>query len=321
MDIYESSCKDIAAVVLEDSDLRVTVLPDFGGKIASLYSKRCSCEFLVQNPGLSYRKSRYADRYTDGECSGFDDMFPTIDPCWYEFYPWEGVHLPDHGEVWSLKWNLDRSFDPHAGVTLAVQGIRLPYRLRKNVRLTGGGRLEVRYTLTNLSPFPLRCLYSAHIMVSIVPGTRILLPPEAKEGQAVFSRSGRIGGYGDTFSWPCPLQEGDPLDLSRSAECADMEKYYIRGRLPENWCRLQYPDGRIFSVTADSSVPYLGLLLNEGGWNNDGTWDSLYNIFIEPSTAPFDRVDAAALRGACMLLEPEGSRSWVIAAEAGMSGK
>ncbi len=320
MDIYESLYKDAAAVMLEDSDLRVTVLPDYGGKIASIYSRRYSCEFLVQNPGSSYVKSRYADRYTDGECSGFDDMFPTIDPCWYESYPWEGVHLPDHGEVWSLKWELDRRPDPQTGVSLTVHGVRLPYELKKNVRLAGGGRLKISYTLTNLSLFPIWWLYSAHIMVSIVPGTRILLPPEAKEGQAVFSRSGRIGGYGDTFSWPHPLEGSAPLDLGRSAECADMEKYYIKDRLPENWCRLLYPDGRTFSVTADSSVPYLGLLLNEGGWNNDGTWDSLYNIFIEPSTAPFDRVDAAKLRGACLQLEPEGSSSWEIVVEAGRNG-
>jgi hypothetical protein len=39
-----------------------------------------------------------------GECSGMDDMFPTIDAYFYDRYPWAGTKLADHGEVWSLPW-------------------------------------------------------------------------------------------------------------------------------------------------------------------------------------------------------------------------
>ena len=38
-------------------------------------------------------------------------------------------------------------------------------------------------------------------------------------------------------------------------------------------------------------VPYLGVLPNEGGWQD------LYNIFLEPATGPLDRLDVARLHG------------------------
>jgi hypothetical protein len=51
-------------------------------------------------------------------------------------------------------------------------------------------------------------------------------------------------------------------------------------------------------------VPYLGVLPNEGGWQE------LYNIFLEPCTAPFDRPDAARYRGQGSTLKGGAVQTW-----------
>jgi len=310
MKIIDSLYKDVPSVVLESNDLQVSILPRYGAKIASIYSKKQDFEYLVQNPGETYRKQNYDGSYVLGECSGFDDMFPTIDQCFYEDFPWKGTVLPDHGEVWSLEWE---SSVIERGLMLAVSGVRLPYRLEKILSIDNQDTLKMEYRLFNSSPFPINFLWAAHVMINIMEGTRLILPPSSKSAMAVFSKSGRIGRYGDTFSWPFPdisIKE-DRLDVSRSTSVEDMEKYYMKDPLDEGYCLLDYPDGKKLRLGfSPDTVPYLGILMNENGWNNNGTWEKLYNIFLEPCTASMDRVDVAVLRGQCSVLPPNGEYKW-----------
>ena len=120
----ESMYKDVFSIVLENDILRVVVLPEFGSKIASVVYKPLSQEILWQNPGVEYRRSKYGDPYLEGECSGFDEMFPTISRCAYESYPWQGIEMPDHGEVWALPWTWDLKDDR---LRMRVNSIHFPY--------------------------------------------------------------------------------------------------------------------------------------------------------------------------------------------------
>ena len=134
MSITSGSYKDVEAVILENETLRVTVLPKFGSKTASLLYKPTGYETLWQNPARSFIRSGYAAPYPEGDISGFDEMFPTISRCLYEDPPWQGVEAPDHGEVWSLPWKetIDRD-----SLVMSVHGVRFPYRLEKRVSLEG----------------------------------------------------------------------------------------------------------------------------------------------------------------------------------------
>ncbi|MHB8276843.1 MAG: hypothetical protein ACYDIA_04225 [Candidatus Humimicrobiaceae bacterium] len=61
---------------------------------------------MVQRKG-KYKPGVYGSTYVKAECAGFDEIFPTIDECFYVTYPWKGIPIPDHGEVWSIPWQLD----------------------------------------------------------------------------------------------------------------------------------------------------------------------------------------------------------------------
>ena len=77
-------------------------------------------------------------------------------------------------------------------------------------------------------------------------------------------------------------------------------KYFVKGRMPEGWCALTYPQSGFTLRLAFpvEQVPYLAVLPNEGGWQD------LYNIFLEPATASFDRLDIARVRGECSTSGP-----------------
>ena len=313
MDIYRSSYKDCSALCLENDLLKVSVLPEIGGKIASIYVKKHNYEYLVQNPGRKYRHQEYNSDYISGECSGFDDMFPTIDACYYEEYPWKGTLLPDHGEVWSLEWDAAIGADT---VSLKVDGIHMPYTLEKKISFLHEHTVRIDYRLINRSAFSMFFLWAAHMMINIEEGTRILLPSEVQNITTVMSNSKRLGGYGSIQAWPevsLPTGEKERIDVSRSGMVCDMEKYYLADPLTEGWCSLEYPDGKLFSLEfPPEEVPYLGILMNENGWNNNGTWENLYSIFLEPCTSSFDRIDAARLRNQCSMIGPKSEYCWYL---------
>jgi hypothetical protein len=303
--IIPSRYKDRDAFVLSSDAISATVIPSPGAKVASLVERSSGRELLVQRAGGAYRNRPYDGVYTDGECSGFDDMLPTIDECHYESHPWKGVRLPDHGEVWSLPW--DHAVDG-ASLRLRVRGVRLPYLLEKRVSIPSDRTLRIDYTLSNETPFPIDFLWAAHVMAAIEEGAAILLPRCCRTALTVLSRSGRMGRYGDAVSWPrftAPDGTRHRADVCRPDSVADMEKYYFRDALDEGWCAVRYPDGLLLALSFPvATVPYLGILLNEHAW------DGRTNIFLEPCTASFDRPDAARLRGQCSTVGAGSTYTW-----------
>ena len=65
------------------------------------------------------------------------------------------------------------------------------------------------------------------------------------------------------------------------------------------------------SVSPQKTVPYLGILHNEGDFRG------LYNIFLEPCTCGFDRPDVARLHGQTSTIPARGAYEWQMAVRLG----
>jgi hypothetical protein len=76
--------------------------------------------------------------------------------------------------------------------------------------------------------------------------------------------------------------------------------------MPEGWCGVKYHQSNfsLFLSFPVAQAHYLGVLPNEGGWQN------LYNIFLEPCSAPFDRPDVARYRGQVSTIPGGAVREW-----------
>jgi hypothetical protein len=304
--VIDSSYKDLAAMRVESDVLSATFLPGSGAKLASLIYKPRGLELLVQKPGDAYRVQPYDGDYVAGECSGCDDMFPAIDACHYQRAPWKGTPIPDHGEVWSLPWEAHVD----AGrLHLATNGVRFPYRLEKWVSMAGPAALQIDYRLTNLCAFDMDFMWAAHMMITLEEGAELVLPPGVTQVVNRLSFNGHLGSYGDVLDWPhCSTPDGTLRDLShpRPKSARDADKYFVKGKLPEGWCALKLPHSNVTLKVAFpvAQVPYLGVLTNEGGFQD------LYNIFLEPCTASFDDLNVAKARSECSVLPARGTYEW-----------
>ena len=87
--------KGLAAAVLENDVLRVILLPKRGGKTVSILYKPMGFELLSQ-PKEGYPPLAPGMDFSQGDASGFDDAFPSIDQ---EILMVDGkaVAYPDHG--------------------------------------------------------------------------------------------------------------------------------------------------------------------------------------------------------------------------------
>ena len=298
--------KNQPGIVLENETVRAEFLPDTGGKLASLVSKRTGYEFLVQRPNTAYREQPFAGVYVDGECSGFDDMFPTIDVCLCENAPWQGIEMADHGEVWSLPWDVITA-DVNS-VTMAVHGVRFPYRLEKRITLSGGG-LRYHYQLCNLSPFDFEYLWAGHLMINLEEGAKVCVPDDCTEMVTILSNSGL--NFGDVHRWPY-LKDATGAthraDIVRNKSVKGFEKYYFTQPLKQGWCGVEYPtqQKKIKISFSTKTVPCLGILMNEDGW------DVLYNIIIEPCSVCYDRPDVAKKHGQSSVLRGNSTVNWMM---------
>lgn len=304
--IKRSEYKGRDAVTVGNGRLEACFLPADGGKMARLTDLGTGREFLVQAKNSEYLPLDFDRPYIDGECSGFDDMFPTIDEGYYELSPWKGVLLKDHGEVCRLKWDCEVE---DSLVRMSVHGVGLPYRLTKTVRFEEES-LFLEYTCENSSGFDMDFLWAAHLMLTVEEGGRILVPfAEGSKAVCVFTQDSDFAGYGDRVDWPVhTTASGRGIPLSETLACnprGNNYKYYFNETVPEGICGYAYPDGTSLLVDFDRRhVPYLGI------WTNEGSFKGYHNIALEPCTATFDRPDRARLRGQHSTVPAGGRFGW-----------
>ncbi len=261
-----SRYKNKNSIVLDNGSIRAEFLPDPGGKLVSLINLNSGFEFLVQRPNDIYRDQPFDGSYVEGECSGFDDMFPTIDECMCNQLPWNGVKMADHGEVWSLPWE----YRLEGGILyMMVKGVRFPYRLEKSITLTANRTIRIDYRLVNESDNDFDFLWAGHFMINMEEGCRIVVPEDCKEAISILTNGPRK--FGDSIDWPMFAGNDGAYyrgDISRSPATRGFEKYYFQNKLKNGWCRFEYPGGEHIEVQFPSGeVPYLGILMNENGWD------------------------------------------------------
>ena len=298
--------KDVNAVILENDFLKVTLLPEIGSKIASIIYKPLNYEALWQNPGKEYKRTNYGDSYPAGEFSGFDEMFPSISRCFYENPPFAGTEIPDHGEVWSIPWQFSVEKDY---VILEVKGVRLPYKICKKVSLEGD-RIRIEYEAVTLSNSDLDFIWAAHPLFNASKGMEFIVPPGMdKIVNAVPGK--HMSEYGKAYDFPvAQLHDGSKFNLAIVPEKNNdgYQKYYFLGKVTQGWCILYEPARKlnIGMSFPKEKVPYLGMWLNEGGW------DGQYNIAPEPATAAMDSINATKLWQMNSVLKANQKLDWFL---------
>lgn len=84
--ITGTTFKELPALQVSDSAVRLTVLPAWGGKVAEIFDRRRGREWLFENPAFSYERCAArlpaygADYVGQFDVGGFDECGPGMLP-------------------------------------------------------------------------------------------------------------------------------------------------------------------------------------------------------------------------------------------------
>ncbi|MBC7814546.1 MAG: DUF5107 domain-containing protein [Burkholderiales bacterium] len=308
--VSSTTFKSWAAVVLENDFASMTVLPEIGGKVVSIKALPTNREFLWQDDTRPYRLPQYGNIFGSYDASGFDDCFPTIGECLYPEFPWEGITVPDHGEMWCTSWLCELQ---ETGVYLHAYGVRFPYHFEKWITLSpDAGTFSIAYCVSNLASYDFKYSWAAHPLFAACEGMRILLPGQP-ETRFVFAIGDRIGGeFLETHRWPwMRTPSGDPVDYSviGSPSLAANDKVYADVG-DAGWCALHHPESGDFIGFRFSpeKLPYLGICINHGAYPFEGVKG--FWVALEPCTGYPDPLDQVIALQKHATLKGRGSAEW-----------
>lgn len=280
------------ALVLENRELRVTVLPELGGKIWSIVAKRHDRELLWHHPRMPLRPAHHGATYDNWFVGGWDEIFPNDYPVTVgdETYP-------DHGEVWSLpaRWEVVERTPAAVSILLESRGIALNTRFRKTITLRRDERqLRLHYEITNESQGGLDVHWKLHPALPLRPGARLHLPVE----RVLVDPDFQAGFAAAEWAWPhAPLADGRTRDMRDLPGPVSGEAWFFYGLdLRAGSCAVSYPqEGLGFGLSFDPA-----LLSSVWIFASFGGWRDLATIILEPCTGYRAHLDEAIAHGTAL---------------------
>ncbi len=297
------------AWILENRALRVTVVPELGGKVLELVDKVADRDLLWHNPRTPPRRAPFGAHFDDWWSGGWDEIFPTGDVAQLHDEP-----LPYMGELWSVPWAASEDAAPPGAAAMVMTGLGTiaPARLERRLELRGDEPvLRASYRLTNLDLRPLPYLWGIHPTLSISPAYRIDLP--AGDMLIGVSSDPFLGSPGDRYRWPTLPSPGPGRPGRDVREVPGREAAVFGGhwatQLDAGWAALtDTRTGRGLAIAFPVDVfPVLWM------WQVFGGWRGHYHLALEPWTGRPMQLDEAIRSGAASTLDPGGSRTAEVA--------
>lgn len=275
------------AIILENDNLKIAILPKLGFKIASIFNKEKELEYLFQPTKNEYNEAIHADGFEKYDTSGIDDCIPTIDVCKYPLD--KEIILPDHGDTWSLKWDIVENSDNKAVGTVKLPS--LPLQFTKSIELKENG-LNIDYKVKNLSSEKVYYLWAFHGLLNYDEYTEL----EFEENLVNY-----INVQNDEV-W-----DFDIFKLKNFKENHTF-KYYFTDEIKEGFAIVNNTKEKSkFKMNFDpEKLPYMGVWLTTGGFKNEK------NVAIEPCNGYYDSLEKAYENGKTDYVEANSENNWNI---------
>jgi hypothetical protein len=286
-------------IPIENDAFRIEVWPQLGGKVSSAVDKADGFELLFSYPDELPDGCMYGMPYDSTWYAGWDECFPAVGPGPYVGHPYDGVPVPDHGEVYTLPTVAVPTKD---GITTVWHGLRFGYRLTRKLALTPTG-LTASYTLVNLAPFDLRFVWAQHALMSLESPVALEL---ATHGTPWRWSHGVAGvEHQKPFRWPVVEGEGDLSRPSDGLPVGGWKTFSLDAISAP--AVVHYPQRRrrlTISFEGPATPAFWGLWVNTGGWNHQR------HFAVEPTTGRFDRLDRAVADGSAARVAGGATVEW-----------
>jgi galactose mutarotase-like enzyme len=287
----------IRGVALESDWFRASILPAIGAKIYDLVWKPTGKNILWHNPRIPPQVYPIDGNFDNYWCGGWDDGFPTCDPCEYGGEQYGGL-----GELRSLAWSVEEASaaGDRAFVRLSAFGPINPVRAEKTVTLFARSPvLRMRYEIRNIGHLPLEFIWGTH--PALVADENLILRIPAKTGIVEQATNSRLGTPGQRYAWPRLETPSGVTDMSRVPGVgAKMACGHYAADLEAGWYAVEdLPSGEGFLLKFPlEQCPYLWMWLVYGGWRGH------YLIIVEPWTSYPNKLSDAVKEGTHRTLPP-----------------
>jgi galactose mutarotase-like enzyme len=256
---------DLNVLKLENEWFALSVLPEVGAKILTLYDKAGKRQILWENPRIRPQIYPIDANFDNYWCGGWDDAYPTADACNHA-----GEPFPNLGELRSLEWQVEEQSSHKT--TLTAFGPISPIQATKSIWLAGQV-LHMSFAVENLGPKLLDFMWGTHPAFAIEAGTRLIIP--AAIGIVAQSSDESLGTPGDDYNWP--HVNGTDMsvvpDFSAGINCG-----HYATDLEDGWFAVESRGKGVLYEFPLEKCPCLWMWLVYGGWRG------YYHAVIEPWT-------------------------------------
>lgn len=311
------SSDEFHMVVLESDTLRVSLIPEIGFKITSIYVKDKGFELLTRPVG--YRENKMDEPtikedyktlykmpypgapFNDYDISGINDCIPTITACEVA-----GIgHFNDHGDAWSRPWNVFEEDIESGSIKAYFRLSTIPLYFERHVNLTGSSLL-LEYRLLNESVAERPWMWALNNLCHFDKDARLLLPAYmTNEDSDISSESSDSDIYFDNMT-----EKAIDIDPAYMSNIEDGKAYKLYGQkaVKEGRASIIYPnEGVKYSINWDPELfPYLGIWINRGGSPGKES------ISLQPTNGFYDRLDRAIRNNKVGLIGAREEISWTI---------
>lgn len=289
-------------VTIENDAIQMDIWPQYGGRVTSLLDKADHTELLFEYPVEYPESSQYDRPYQKGWYAGWDECFPAIAPSRYVGHPYDGIPVPDHGEIWSLPATASPTKD---GIVTIWYGLRFGYRLTRKLFLEGSSVVS-EYTLNNLAPLEFRFVWAMHPLMAMNQAVEIELPGSPRFR---LSHDEAMHEMQQEFAWPVTEEEGQ--NLSKPNDLPPKRGWKAFSALPiTSPIVVKYP-ARSRKLTMEYKSED-GMAAHWGIWINTGGWGTHRHFSIQPTTGRFDQLDRAIKDGSAGTVSSLGKRVWTV---------
>jgi Domain of unknown function (DUF4432) len=282
------------SVVLESSDLRVSVLPEKGADIYELVDLHSGIDALFKGQwGLQPPNSPPLDGSGDDEFmwnyeGGWQELLPSVN----EACSYRGRRIPFHGEVASLAW--EHEVLPDGALRLWTRCRETPFLLERTMRVVGS-ELVLDGTVVNESDEPAHFVWGQHCVVGpplLEPGCRLDVPAGTIVTSPVLwePETARLAP-GQREVWPhARLRSGGTVDLREvpGPEAGSHDDLYVTD-LVAGWLGVRNPRLSLaFRLDWDPRVFRWVVLWQPYGGAVAKPLTGSYALGVEPWTSRFN---------------------------------
>lgn len=295
--MVQETVEQAQVLTLENSEMKLTIRPDLGGRIDQLEDRQTGHGWLWHPAHYAPETTRslpVGASFDNQWTGGWDEVFPND-----AAGAFQGRDLADHGELWSQRWQILASSP--LNVTLGYQCQTVPVWVEKTIQLDAE-RPEVSlvYSFQNQSEAEIPFLFKHHAAIAIEAGDEILLPDCWVE-PAFLEFSKIIGQPGKTRFPEAIGSSGEAVDLQVvPPPSSQLQEFYYTSELAQGFCGIRHRRSQSsLRMTFDQAdFPYVWMFQSYGGWQGH------YVVVVEPCTTLPSDLEEACRHGTAAVLKP-----------------